>query len=672
MSYKQVDSIIANREDRRTRVLNEIIQSRSSSGETNSECYEYKKGEVVAHNESTFCLDKFLEIHPTMTYESFTNFSSEELDELVHVINEKLGTSHRGKKIKCSTKGCLFLTLSYYSSYMPLTNLAEIAGIKVPTLERIIKKVTNTYFPIFISKFIPKSIPTCHTLFKNYPSAVGAIDSSTIKFYIPPTKQMQHDTWDGKNRINWIKLQALVNPAGIAIHICTDYLAGTHDKRIYDLSEVTSFVTVKRGVENVPLPVLADKGYIGIEKYHTTAIVQQKGHDEETIKRNNFIAMDRQIVERFFGRFKTSWGAMADGFRGDRDTIPLIIKGLVALTNYNINLHPLNKDDGVPDDFQIETKENTSADTYLSPENGSAGIVLANGLTKKDTSAHYRLNSTYKYIGIQNQGATCHINAVLEVMFMIKPLVNLVSEARYRSSFSRELSLIFDAMKSSQDNSTPKKYAITTKLLTKQIGLKWIAMQDSVDTYEFFMKKISQSLSSTKKEYINEIFSTKCIVKHKVTQKSYTENWLVFSLYIQFDDVLIALETQRAAMEMFYPPPILVIQICRAVEKAETNQFQKRYAFPLTLDISSISNNDNNKYELFSIIAYASLHMITFNKINDQWYVFDDENVYQCNEDMIQFLYGGVDNNPLWDLTSGIKWVAKMLFYREIHFNINE
>ena len=64
--------------------------------------------------------------------------------------------------------------------------------------------------------------------------------------------------------------------------------------------------------------------------------------------------------------------------------------------------------------------------------------------------------------------------------------------------------------------------------------------------------------------------------------------------------------------------------------------------------------------------------MITFNKINDQWYVFDDENVYQCNEDMIQFLYGGVDNNPLWDLTSGIKWVAKMLFYREIHFNINE
>ena len=45
-------------------------------------------------------------------------FSSEELDELVTIIDEKLGTAHRGKKIKCSTKGCLFLALTYYSCYV--------------------------------------------------------------------------------------------------------------------------------------------------------------------------------------------------------------------------------------------------------------------------------------------------------------------------------------------------------------------------------------------------------------------------------------------------------------------------------------------------------------------------------------------------------------------------
>ena len=668
MSYKDVDAIRDITEERRARVISEMLQAQAMTSSEDETCTINStdiEQQAMERFESTFCLSKFMKDHPSMTFESFTNFSSDELDELVILINNKLGYSRRGKKIKVSTKGCIFLTLAYYSSYMPLTNLAEIMNIKVPTLERIIRKVTNTYFPIFIWKFIPKSIPTCKTQFTNYPSAVGAVDSTTIKFYQPSSKTLKQKSWDGKNKVNGIKLQALVNPAGIAIHICTDYLGATHDKKLFDLSEVTAFVTVKRGVELIPLPVLADRGYVGIEKYHTSAIVQQKGDDEETKKRNNFIAVDRQIVERFFGRFKMSWGVMADGFRGDRETIPTIIKGLIALTNYNISLHPLTKDDSAT------ISEPNKASTYEDEAKNAVQLSLKVPIEPRNSGVKYSLEVSEQFIGIKNQGSTCHLNAVLQTIFMINPFVKIITESNINASPSQELAAIFHQMIVCQHNQNACDHVIFTKELTRSLGRKWLSMQDPIDTFEFLMKKISENLTIMKSDdNITDIFGIRFIVQHKITKKQYTENWLSLSLYIQYEDVYEALEMQIFSMEKFYPPPILVIQTCRPRETAEFKCHMKRYSFSLTLDLSNISNNNNKHYELFSIIAYASLHTITFNKINDQWYVFDDENVYTCDEEMISCLYGGEESNSLWEHTQGLKWTAKILFYREIHYNI--
>ena len=669
MCYKDAEAIQDIKLERRARVINEMSQDSTiiSSDEEAYPSAERLDIDLRARErlESTFCLSKFMEDHPSMTFESFTNFSSAELDELVSIINDKLGFSHRGKKIKVSTKGCLFLTFTYYSSYIPLANLAEIMDIKVPTLERIIRKVTNTYFPIFIWKFIPKSIPTCKIQFTNYPSAVGAVDSTTIKFYQPISKSLKLKSWDAKNKVNGIKLQALVNPAGIAIHICTDYLGATHDKKLFDLSEVTSFVTVKRGVESIPLPILADRGYVGIEKYHTSAIVQHKGDDDETKKRNNFIAVDRQIVERFFGRFKMSWGVMADGFRGDRETVPLIIKGLVALTNYNISLHPLSKNDSATTHDSSDVLEKKDNDTATIPASLKAPVELRN------PSVPFLLDVSTQFIGIKNQGSTCHLSAVLQTLFMINPFVRIVTETNVNASPMQELASIFQQMIKYQDNHEADDHVISTKELTKSLGRKWMSMQDPVDTYEFLMKKICENLASMELNgMIANTFCIKCIVQHKVTRRQYSENWFSFNLYIQYEDVYEALEMQRTSMEMFYPPPILAVQTCRPRETNEFKWHMKKYSFPLTLDLSNISNNDNKNYELFSIIAYASLHLITFNKINGQWYVFDDENVYTCNEEMISCLYGGEESNLLWERTHGLKWVAKILFYKEIHYNI--
>ena len=54
--------------------------------------------------ERTFNLKLFMANHKDMTYENFTNFSSAELDELVEILNRKLGSSHREKKLKFRLK----------------------------------------------------------------------------------------------------------------------------------------------------------------------------------------------------------------------------------------------------------------------------------------------------------------------------------------------------------------------------------------------------------------------------------------------------------------------------------------------------------------------------------------------------------------------------------------
>ena len=170
MSYKSLDSLNELKQERKARVLQEI---------GSKQCSDIEEEKVTKVNEETFNVEAFMLKHPECSYQNLTNFTNEELDELETIITERLGTGPRGKKMRISTKGCIFLTLMYYSTYIPLQTLSGIVSVPVPTLERIIRKVTFAFFPIFIDQFIPKTLPICKTHFKNYPDAVGAVDSST-------------------------------------------------------------------------------------------------------------------------------------------------------------------------------------------------------------------------------------------------------------------------------------------------------------------------------------------------------------------------------------------------------------------------------------------------------------------------------------------------------------
>ena len=668
---------------------------------------EFQAEKFVEDADSTFNLRLFMQAHPTATYEGLTNFTSEELDELVSQLNTILRSGIRGKRPKISVKGCIFLTLTNYCTYMSMDVLAQWTSLKIPTLQRVIKKVTNTYFPVFIKQFIPKTLPAFSKSFVNYPSAVGAIDTTTIEFHRPNDLAIQKASWDAKHRINGVKLQALVGPHGRAIHVNADFMASTHDKKIFDLTDVTAFVTVQRGVELIPHPILADRGYVGIDKSHPTAIVQQRGKDDDTLKRNNDIAKDRIIVERFFGRFKMSWGAMSLGYRGDRHSMQLIIMGLVALTNFHISLHPLTKDDGFNSDepdlsdndcdediispaFVQFRHSNLPKSTIRDPDAPREVSATTGSLQKiqKPTSTtpsvpivprrhytNYQLEQVTSIIGIQNQGLTCHLNAVIHVLFRIPFIVRGVMIAGNANLVpSIQMNAIFQAMENPQH---PPQMTITTKNLTGQLGKHLLTMQDAYNTFAELIRRLGANfMQATIEPDLNDLFTTIMIRTNGVVEK-----WPAITILHTTPDVTNGIIEKTIDVNIFLPPPFLVVNLGRPAETDSLRVYQVPISFPLNLDLSHVSRNANRLYELQSIVAYASIHYIVFTKITDTWYIIDDESVFKIDESHLAGLEGGfsqhgkkpaqideeIANHPLWRFTKPYRWVAKVLFYKEVN-----
>ena len=237
MNYK--DDPVAYLENKRLKRIQEAQQNALINVDEGN---EPESDEIL---KDSFNQEVFLKKHPNGSCETFTNFNDDELQTLTEIIETNL-PKKRGKKSQIDIKSSLFLALMYCSSYITYEEFSAIVSVKISTLQRVVKRVTVHYFPILINKFIPKSVPSTRRQFINFPDAVGAVDSTTIPFYCPTDKEEKKASWDAKNHCNGLKVQCLVNADGICIHCFAQYHAGTHDKKIFDLSGVTQFVTVKR------------------------------------------------------------------------------------------------------------------------------------------------------------------------------------------------------------------------------------------------------------------------------------------------------------------------------------------------------------------------------------------------------------------------------------------
>ena len=299
-----------------------------------------------------FNIETYINNNPDFNLVLYTGFNISELRYLTSVLEQNF-VSHRGNKSCIDLETQLFITLSYYSTNCLYAQLQSLTKLSQSTICRVVHRIVDKCFPIFSNLYIPqKTIPSCQNSFKNFPSAVGVVDTTTVQHYRPLKINDQKLTYDFKNGVNGQKVQVLVNPDGQAIHVTIEEHGSMHDKKIFDNSSVKKLLVTVQGQEIETKKIIADKGYTGIQADIPNAIIMKKGKSNENAEYNNHIAADRQIVERWNCRFKQTFNVCFTGYRGDRSYLKNILRGLVALTNYHISLHPLNANDD-PKEMEI-------------------------------------------------------------------------------------------------------------------------------------------------------------------------------------------------------------------------------------------------------------------------------------------------------------------------------
>jgi hypothetical protein len=104
-----------------------------------------------------------------------------------------------------------------------------------------------------------------HEAFPHYAHVFAAVDASPI-FINRPFGHQDH-YYSGQYMRHCVKVQALVTADGQCVHLSRVYRGATHDKAIFDRSEVARFPTYQDERGRIQhKPIMSDLAYIGITR----------------------------------------------------------------------------------------------------------------------------------------------------------------------------------------------------------------------------------------------------------------------------------------------------------------------------------------------------------------------------------------------------------------------
>ena len=192
--------------------LRRLQQERIDEGVLKDECFD----ENTTIKKPLFDCDIFMGDASDDEWRACCRFTNDQLTSISKIIEMRL-TPNRGPNRQCSVKSILFVALVYFSSNQQLYWVGRDLGLKKSTLMSYITTARDIYFPILYEAEIGdgRVIP-CTNKFQHYPMAVGALDTTLIEHYQPKGIDAKSHKFSTKHQRAGFKLQALVNPDGIA------------------------------------------------------------------------------------------------------------------------------------------------------------------------------------------------------------------------------------------------------------------------------------------------------------------------------------------------------------------------------------------------------------------------------------------------------------------------
>ena len=297
--------------------------------------------------------------------------------------------------------------------------------------------------------------------------------------------------------------------------------------------------------------------------------------------------------------------------------------------------------------------------------------------------------SHVQYSGLQNQGATCYMNSMLQALYHLPIFRQAIYKLDY-SNASDEKNIPLNMQKLfAEMELNPSNRPVSTKALTTSFGWTQDETWRQHDAQEF-LRVIIDNLETKMKtckeleNFIPSLFQgeyksfVKCLnvdYSSSVNQTFYDISLNVHGIssvqeslkkYIEVEKLNDLYETEKygkqeavMGIEFLKFPPVLHLHLRRFEYDSITNSMKKinsKFEFPPYLNLSKFKKNcaddeEEDIYELFGVLVhrgssyYGHYYAYLRPTKENTWYCFNDSSVIQVKPNQVfEDNFGGTDN----------------------------
>ena len=289
---------------------------------------------------------------------AFTGFSIHEFSTIFNTCQRELDAGSRGRQPTFVGKDALLVTLTFLKHYQTFEKLSVDFRISVATLERCIERTMESiYLPLkrrFLRVFLHDEQLTLGLQPESFPDAVGIIDCTVQECGTPVAPFADKKLFfSGKHWMYCLKTLTLHAPNGLAMlfHSPSPGSRADIDVLVRSANIIAPILTANNVQRTYHL--IGDAGFQGASNIDGLRVVTPYKHPprgnltEDQLEFNRELSRVRVIVENFYGRLKTRFGAARLKYRGDRSNYKMQIEILLALINYDIYRRPLRREEGL-------------------------------------------------------------------------------------------------------------------------------------------------------------------------------------------------------------------------------------------------------------------------------------------------------------------------------------